>query len=104
MCRRHEHDSARRSADCADRDRPAARPVTQVEIAKPPDTPAPLPESVECSPEALLQFCTKVQPVLMNACVSCHAATGKFRLQRVYSNTPGGRAASFQNLSAALAQ
>src|SRR5438552_7384266 len=71
----------------------AARPVTQVEIAKTPDAPAPLPESVECSPEALLQFCTKVQRVLMNACVSCHAATGKFRLQRVYSNTTGGRAA-----------
>jgi hypothetical protein len=76
----------------------ATHPLTQA-----PD-PGPLPESIDCSPEALAHFCTRVQPVLMNACAHCHGTTAKFRLERVQSATPGMRSASFQNLAAALAQ
>ena len=66
--------------------------------------PAALPETVDCSPEALRHYCTRVQPVLMNACSGCHATTAKFRLERVYSDTTNPRAQTFQNLAAAMAQ
>lgn len=68
-----------------------------------PAQPALLPESVDCSPECLQQFRTKVQPVLMNACAQCHGTSAKFPLQRVHSDTLN-RIATFQNLSAAMAQ
>jgi hypothetical protein len=63
------------------------------------EPPGPLPELVDCSPEALQHFCTKVQPVLMNACAGCHASTPKVRMQRVYSDSMNGRPAAFQNLA-----
>jgi hypothetical protein len=64
--------------------------------------PEALPESLDCSPEALRHFCTKVQPVLMNACANCHTATTKFHLQRVFPDSLNSRPMTFQNLAAAL--
>src|SRR5262249_22106848 len=81
----------------------AAEPSAPPSSARAPE-PAALPESIDCSPEALAHFCTRVQPVLMNACVHCHGATAKFRLERFQSATPGMRSASYQNLAATLAQ
>lgn len=72
--------------------------------SQPKAEPAPLPESLDCSPEALRHFCQRVQPVLMNACASCHTSTTKFRLQRVFSDSLNSRPMTFQNLAAALAQ
>jgi hypothetical protein len=66
--------------------------------------PEPVPDTIDCSPEALAHFCTKAQPVLMNACANCHAGAAKFRLLRAYSNSAGSRPASFQNLATVLAQ
>jgi hypothetical protein len=66
--------------------------------------PEPVPETIDCSPEALRHFCTKAQPVLMNACANCHAGTAKFRLQRVHSDSVKSRPASFQNLAVVLGQ
>jgi hypothetical protein len=65
--------------------------------------PANLPETVDCSPEALRHYCTRVQPVLMNACAGCHSSTAKFHLERVYSDTTNPRWQSFQNLAATMA-
>jgi hypothetical protein len=79
--------------------KPAFKPERPV-----PAEPAALPETVDCSPEALKLYCTRVQPVLMNACSGCHATTAKFRLERVYSDTLNPRGQTFQNLAAAMAQ
>jgi hypothetical protein len=50
--------------------------------------PAPPALPVDCGPEALRVFGTKVQPFLMNACVACHSGdkAGPFALRRA---TPG---------------
>lgn len=79
----------------------AARPRPQP-IARPAQ-PALLPESVDCSPESLRQFRTRVQPVLMNACAQCHLPTARYPLQRVHSDSLN-RIGTFQNLSATMAQ
>jgi hypothetical protein len=81
----------------------------------PPSPPAKLPaavvaaaetaEPIECGAEAFKRFATKVQPVLMNACASCHAGdhVGKFRLERVFSDSLNSRPATQRNLNATLA-
>lgn len=53
--------------------------------------------------ESLGMFVTRVQPVLMNACASCHNGNrgGSFRLTRAHE---GDRRATQQNLAAVLAQ
>jgi hypothetical protein len=83
--------------------------------APPPAPPAKLPaavvaaaefaEPIECGAESFKRFATKVQPVLMNACASCHAGdrAGKFRLEKVFSDSLNSRPATQRNLNAALA-
>ncbi len=77
---------------------PAKLPATVV-------TAAESTEAIECGAEAFKRFATKVQPVLMNACASCHAGehAGKFHLERVFSDTLNSRPATQRNLNAALA-
>src|SRR5262249_46344614 len=62
--------------------------------------------TAEVSAECLGQFTTRVQPILMNACASCHAGDrgGEFKLTRV--NQPGAmqRRSSQKNLAAVMAQ
>jgi hypothetical protein len=79
---------------------PAPRP--RGEGAAEPAGPPP----VEVSADSLGQFISRVQPVLMNACASCHVAGrgGSFKLVRACEGTLVSRRASQQNLSAVLAQ
>ena len=67
---------------------------------------APRPAPVECSPEAMKLYGTKVQPLLANACAACHSTSGcgSFTLQR---STPGAAipsAVTQFNLAAAIGQ
>jgi hypothetical protein len=51
-------------------------------------------------------FATRIQPILMNACVRCHTAGrgGSFQLTRVYGAGLHNRRSLEQNLAAVLAQ
>src|SRR5205823_2222132 len=84
-------------------DAPAPRPVEPAKLpASILDAPA---EPTECGAEAFKRFATKVQPVLMNTCASCHAGAhaSKFRLERVYSDSQNARLGTQRNLAAAMA-
>lgn len=67
------------------------------------DTPLPL---ADFNSESLAMFVTRVQPVLMNACASCHAngRGGAFKLTRTHEGELGNRRGTQQNLAAVLAQ
>jgi hypothetical protein len=81
-------------------------------------TPAPAPPSPEAEPvpvptppvdlsaQALGLFTARVQPILMNACASCHAGDrgGSFKLVRAIENGVANRRATQQNLAAVLAR
>ena len=56
------------------RQAPEATALKPIPEAAPPEPQTPVP-AVELTPEALGQFTHKVQPILMNACASCHAQT-----------------------------
>jgi hypothetical protein len=58
---------------------------------------------VDLSADGLAMFNTRVQPILMNLCASCHAGneSGGFKLHRAFEN--GARAASQRNLAAVMA-
>jgi hypothetical protein len=58
---------------------------------------------VDLSADGLALFNTRVQPILMNLCASCHAGNegGGFKLHRAFEN--GARAASQRNLAAVMA-
>jgi hypothetical protein len=90
---------------------------TQAELAAPPSVTGPTtlakpgaPEpaesepAVDVNPESFSVFVTKVQPLLMNACASCHCSErgGAFKLTRTESNY-GDRRATQVNLAAASA-
>ena len=61
---------------------------------------------VELVTESVSMFTTKVQPILMNACASCHATGqgGAFRLTRPLANASASQKTTQQNLAAVLAQ
>ncbi|MFM7149712.1 MAG: hypothetical protein ACKO23_07710 [Gemmataceae bacterium] len=65
---------------------------------------APAVSRVEVSAEAVNLFATKIQPILMNACVSCHTGGrgGAFQLVRVTGNGTANRRSMEQNISAAM--
>lgn len=62
--------------------------------------------AIDLTEEALGQFATRVQPILMNACAGCHAngKGGAFKLTRTYEATLTNRKAVQRNLAAVLAQ
>jgi hypothetical protein len=64
-------------------------------------TTAPVPH-IDLSFESVTAFNLRIQPILMNTCVSCHAGSyhGKFRLYRQYEG--GERIAMHRNLAAVL--
>jgi hypothetical protein len=67
-----------------------------------PTYPTPLPYNTG----SLGLFVTKVQPILMNACASCHASGkgGSFKLLRVYADGSAGNSRTTQyNLMSTLA-
>ena len=61
---------------------------------------------VELVTESVSVFATKVQPILMNACASCHATGngGAFKLTRPLANASASQKTTQQNLAAVLAQ
>lgn len=61
---------------------------------------------VELVTESVSLFTTKVQPILMNACASCHATGhgGAFKLTRPLANATASQKTTQQNLAAVLAQ
>lgn len=70
-----------------------------------PPVPAPaLPPTNDISSDCVALFITRVQPILMNTCVSCHSAGkgGEFQLYRSYLG--GTQAATQKNLGAVLKQ
>ena len=71
-----------------------------VPMASTPRT-APAP-SIDVTAETLVSFTARVQPILMNTCVSCHGTgfVGKFRLER--TSEGGYQIATRNNLNAAL--
>jgi hypothetical protein len=94
---RHLLDSVRRAA-ATQNTTPAAKPKP----AAPPEDMAP----VDVSLESLSAFTIKVQPILMNTCVRCHAngRGGHFILRRTYEGGPLDHRTTQQNLTAVLAQ
>jgi hypothetical protein len=86
----------------------AAAPAPATVAPKPATVAAtpPVADPIDCSTEALKRFTAKVQPVLLNTCVNCHAAedAGQFRLTRIHSSGRNATTAMSQNLAATLAQ
>ncbi len=78
-------------------------PAAPAAACKPDDAPS---LAVEVNGEALSLFATRVQPILMNACASCHATGrgGSFQLTRAPAEGTPGRKSLQQNLAAVLAQ
>jgi hypothetical protein len=76
-----------------------AAPRPHAEPAEPVELP-------ELNTEARAAFVTKVEPILMNACASCHTSNrgGSFKLTRGYDAAPGHRLSVQQNLAAVLGQ
>ncbi|HZY90580.1 MAG TPA: hypothetical protein VFE78_37505, partial [Gemmataceae bacterium] len=72
-----------------------------------PNEPEPRPDAdVDLTADALGLFSTRVQPILMNACASCHATGrgGAFKLTRAYGVGTADRKAMRQNLAAVIGQ
>jgi hypothetical protein len=67
--------------------------------------PPPAPD-VDLTADALGLFSTRVQPILMNACASCHATGrgGAFKLARAYGVGTADRKTMQQNLAAVIGQ
>jgi hypothetical protein len=83
----------------------AANAANSVPAAFPTPEPAPKePGEVEVNPESLSLFVTKVQPILMNLCATCHATGrgGDFKLTRTYSTTALGQRTTQANLVATM--
>jgi hypothetical protein len=78
-----------------------ATPTTKT--SRPASEPAAVPvPHIDLSFESVTAFNQRIQPILMNTCVSCHSGsyTGKFRLYRLYEG--GERVARQRNLAAVL--
>jgi hypothetical protein len=67
--------------------------------------PGPLP-SLDLNAEAMTQFTTRIQPILMNACANCHATGkgGSFKLLRTYEEALVPQRTTVNNAAAVLAQ
>jgi hypothetical protein len=75
---------------------------TDTAAAKTLATPPSKLPALDVSSDAVAMFTTRVQPILMNTCASCHsgAQAGRFQLYRTYNG--GQRAATLKNLAAVL--
>jgi len=80
---------------------PPAKPITPKPTPVRVDGPTP---TVDVTADTLIAFMSKVQPILMNTCASCHTGdtAGKFRLERV--SETGHKVSSQRNLAAVLGQ
>jgi hypothetical protein len=100
---RPEHEESRRllrSLQCS-----AAKPSTG-QAAPTHEEPDNVQAAPDVNSQSLSLFITKVQPILMNACASCHATGrgGSFKLVRVFGNSLATRKTTQQNLGAVLTQ
>lgn len=68
-----------------------------------PLAPAP---ALDLSADSLSMFTTKVQPILMNACVQCHASgeAGQFKLLRTYGASSNRQHMTQHNMAAVIQQ
>jgi hypothetical protein len=89
----------RRATAAAKHQRPA-KPARQAAAAIRPLAP------VDLSSDSLCGFTTRVQPILMNACASCHVGDrgGSFQLMRAYADGTMARRVTQHNLAAVMAQ
>ena len=73
--------------------------------AKPQPEIVPLPPQ-DVGSDSVNQFITKVQPILMNTCLSCHGTGqgGNFRIQRCFQVGSVNRKTMQQNLAAVIAE
>ena len=80
---------------------PSAATSAKGPVAQPDKTTAARP-SFDISSDAFAIFATRVQPILMNACASCHVSGkgGSFHLTRNLEATLLNRKAVQQNLAA----
>lgn len=80
---------------------PTAKPVASAPAPAPLRVLEPAPV-VDVTAETLIAFTSKVQPILMNTCVTCHASDtgGKFQLERV--SETGHKVSTQRNLAAVL--
>jgi hypothetical protein len=80
-----------------------AAPSTATSPSEP--EPVALPP-VNVSAEVMNQFITRVQPILMNACVNCHGAdqAGTFKLVKIHEHGSLAPKTTQQNLASVLAQ
>ena len=87
-----------KSLEITTANKPAVKPVAE------PGPPSPPLPQLELTFEAVSAFNLRVQPILVNTCVNCHAGSygGKFRLCRLHEG--GERAATQRNLAAVMAQ
>ncbi len=101
---RPDHAETRLILQHLEQSAPTAAPSGPAKTAAPLDTePAP---PVELTTESLSLFATRVQPILMNTCASCHATGkgGKFRLTQAFESGLGNRRTLERNLSAVLGE
>jgi hypothetical protein len=101
---RPNHPESRRLLNNLQRAGTAKTPAAEPAPPKGPEPSSTL--AVDLTAESLGQFATRVQPILMNTCASCHATGrgGSFRLARAYDVGLLNRKTTEQNLAAVLAQ
>lgn len=90
--------------------------LAAVKASPPPPAPTPAPQpgkptqvvasGLELNTECMGLFARRVQPILMNTCVKCHASgrAGEFKLTQVFGDAPISGKSSQQNLTAVLSQ
>jgi hypothetical protein len=78
----------------------------ELKAGKQPDEAESNLTSAEVSTQSLSLFVTRVQPLLMNACASCHATGrgGNFKLVRIYDVNLDNRRTMQANLAAVVQQ
>lgn len=99
---RPEHADSRQLVTVLER---ALAPAPKMDLVVAPSVPpAPPPPSNDISSDCVALFITRVQPILMNTCVSCHSngKGGDFQLYRSYHG--GTQAATQKNLTAVVNQ
>ena len=81
-------------------------PIKPASPKAPEEAAADARLSIDLTEEALGQFATRVEPILMNACANCHATGrgGKFKLARSYNSVVLNRKTLQTNLAAVLGE
>jgi hypothetical protein len=101
---RPQSPECRRLRDNLERAAVVMGPPSPAQNPAPADLSSPPP--IEVNSDSMGWFATRVQPILMNTCATCHvpAKGGNFRLTRCYEDGMVNRRATQQNLASVLAQ